>query len=359
MRKLRVAIIGQGRSGSEIHGAYFLSKNNDNVEVVYVVDELEIRRERAQKVYSCPMLSDYRELFDKKEEIDLVVNASYSQYHYSITKDLLCHGFNVLVEKPLARTSYECYDLIATAKKNNLIVTGFHQTLITPSFLEIKEIIDSGKLGEVFQISLKYSGFARRWDWQTLQACCAGSVFNSGPHPIGQALAFLDWDKNVQVAYSDLKTILTSGDAEDYGKIILTAPNKFTVDIEVCSADAFAGDFTFKVFGSKGTLIASNSDYKIKRVETEKLPPRTVVKGSLMGENGAPSYCSETLPFIEETGKFNGSAFDQAVKDFYGMLYDTIIDGKPLKITPEMASEVVRIIEICHAQNPLPVKYEA
>ena len=71
MRKLRVAGIGQGRSGSEIHGAYFLSKNNDNVEVVYVVDELEIRRERAQKVYSCPKLSDYRELFDKKEEIDL------------------------------------------------------------------------------------------------------------------------------------------------------------------------------------------------------------------------------------------------------------------------------------------------
>ena len=78
-----------------------------------------------------------------------------------------------------------------------------------------------------------------------------------------------------------------------------------------------------------------------------------------MGENGAPSYCGEALPFIEEEGKFNGSAFDQAVKDFYGMLYDTIIDGKPLKITPEMASEVVRIIEICHAQNPVPVKYEA
>ena len=81
----------------------------------------------------------------------------------------------MLVEKPLARTSYECYDLIATAKKHNVIVTGFHQTLITPSFLEIKEIIDSGKLGDVFQISLKYSGFARRWDWQTLQKKMAGN----------------------------------------------------------------------------------------------------------------------------------------------------------------------------------------
>ena len=359
MRKLRVAIIGQGRSGRGIHGVYFLSEKNTNVEVVYVVDALAVRREKAQNEFGCPTLANYQELFGKNAEIDLVVNASFSQDHYAITKDLLCHGFNVLVEKPFGRTSYECYDLIATARKHGVIVTGFHQTLITPSFLEIQDIINSGKLGEVFQISLKYSGFARRWDWQTLQACCAGSVFNSGPHPIGQGLAFLGWDKNVRVAYSDLKTVLTSGDAEDYGKIILTAPNKFTVDIEICSADAFANDFVFKVFGSKGTLIASNSDYTIKRVETEKLPPRPVVRESLMDENGNPMFCSEALPFIEEKGAFSGSAFDQAVQDFYAMLYETIINGKELRITPEMAAEVVRIIEICHAQNPLPVKYEA
>ena len=359
MKKLRVAIIGQGRSGKDIHGAYFLSEANKNIQVVYVVDALEIRRKKAEELFSCPALEDYRELFGKKEEIDLVVNASYSQQHYAITKDLLCHGFNVLVEKPLARTSYECYDLIETAKKNNVVLTGFHQTLITPSFLGIKKIIESGKLGEVFQISLKYSGFARRWDWQTLQSCCAGSVFNSGPHPIGQGLDFLGWDKNVSVAYSDLKTVLTSGDAEDYGKIILTAPNKFTVDIEICSADAFAGDFTFKVFGAKGTLLATDSGYKIKYVETEKLSPRPVIRESLMKEDGSPMYCGEKLPFVEETGEFGGTAFNQAVKNFYDMLYETLLEGKPLKITPQMAAEVVRVVEICHAQNPLPVKFEA
>ena len=45
MKKLNVAIIGQGRSGRDIHSAYFLSEENKNVEVVYVVDELQIRRE--------------------------------------------------------------------------------------------------------------------------------------------------------------------------------------------------------------------------------------------------------------------------------------------------------------------------
>lgn len=355
MRKMKVAIIGQGRSGKDIHGKYFLSADNTNAEVVYVIDEIEERRKIAEKEYGCPTFANYQELFDKKN-IDLVVNASFSQQHYSITKDLLEHGFNVLVEKPFGRTSFECMDLIKTAKEHNVIVAAFHQSLYAPSFKRIKNIINAGQLGDVFQISLKYSGFARRWDWQTLQSYCAGSVFNSGPHPIGQALDFLEWDKNVRVEYCDLRTILTSGDAEDYGKIILSAPNKPTVDIEICSADAYS-DFVFKIYGSKGTLKANNESYEMKTIKIEDLASRPVIRESLMNEDYSPMYCWEPLNFYEEKGEFEGSSFDVAVKEFYDMLYNTIICKKPLSITPEMAMEVIRVIEICHAKKPLPVKY--
>ena len=239
MKKMRIAVIGQGRSGRDIHGKYFLSSENTNVEVAYVVELNEKRREIAAKEYGCPVFADYRDLYTHKD-INLVVNASFSQDHFHITKDLLEHGFNVLVEKPFGRTSYECMELIKTAKENNVLVMAFQQSLFAPSFKSIKEIIKSGKLGEVFQISLKYSGFARRWDWQTLQACCAGSVFNSGPHPIGQALDLLEWDKNVRVEFCDLRTVLTSGDAEDYGKIILSAPNKPTASQLMRSCEDWA-----------------------------------------------------------------------------------------------------------------------
>ena len=185
---------------------------------------------------------------------------------------------------------------------------------------------------------------------------CAGSVFNSGPHPIGQALDFLDWDKNVRVEYCDLRTILTSGDAEDYGKIILSAPKKPTVDIEVCSVDAYS-DFVFKIYGSKCTLKATNEKYELKRIEPETLEARPVIREALMDENYKPMYCKEKLPIQEEAGSFQGSSFDCAVKEFYEMMYDTVMLGKPLAITPEMATEVIRVIEICHAQKPLTVKY--
>ena len=356
MEKMKIAIIGQGRSGRNIHGKFFKSESNDICEVKYIVEQDEFRREKAGREFGCETLSDYRMLFDKKD-IDVVLNASYSQTHYDITKDLLNHGFNVLVEKPFARTYYECMDLILTAKKNNVVVTAFHQSLYTPMFLKIKEIIASGKLGDITQINLRYSGYARRWDWQTLQKCCAGSIYNTGPHPIGQALDLLGWDDNAKVAFSSLKTVITSGDAEDYGKIILTALNKPVVDIEVIAADAYGSDHTFKIYGTNGTLMATNAEYKMKYIDPTVLPERPVIFESISNADGDPAYCSEKLEFIEENEKVTGSAFDSAVKTYYKMLYNTVMLGKDLDITPEKAAKVIGVIEACHAENPLPLKY--
>ena len=116
MKKLNVAIIGQGRSGRNIHGTYFLSDKNVHFNVAYVAELDPDRRERALKDYpGCKVVEDYAELFECKD-IDLFVNATFSDTHASITQDILDHGFNVLVEKTFARTRYECDTLINIAK---------------------------------------------------------------------------------------------------------------------------------------------------------------------------------------------------------------------------------------------------
>ena len=101
MQKKRVAIIGFGRSGGDIHGAFFASDRNEWFEVVAVVDELEIRRERAKAKFNCDVYADYHEILDRKD-IDLVVNATYSHFHFPVALDLLKHGFNIVTEKPFS-----------------------------------------------------------------------------------------------------------------------------------------------------------------------------------------------------------------------------------------------------------------
>lgn len=358
MKKLRVAIIGQGRSGKGIHGAFFKSDENEKYEVAYIVEKSAKRRDIAAKEYAgCTVLSDYTELFGKKD-VDLVVNASFSQMHYPITKDLLSHGFNVVCEKPFGRTVYECMDLINTAKKNGVVVTAFQQSLAAPDFETVKRLINTGKIGNVLQINIRYQGFARRWDWQTLQSFCAGSVYNTGPHPIGQALCLLDWDDKATVAFSSLATAITSGDAEDFAKIIITAPGKPFVDIEITSTDAYNDGYRFKVIGTKGSIKIAGSEYAMKYLDEEKTAPRELIRRPLEKENGDPLFCNETIELTEETGTFTGSSFDSAVKRFYDMMYDVTVEGKPLKITPEMAMKVIGIIEKCHADNPLKARFD-
>ena len=356
MKKLNLAIIGQGRSGKDIHGTYYRSADNQFYCVKYVVDADEFRRELAKELYpGCTPLADYTELY-AFDDIDLVVNASYSEMHYPITKDLLLHGKNVLVEKPFGRSRYECDELLKIAEEKGVALAVFQQTFFAPFYEFIYDMMQSGVLGEIKQINIRYNNFARRWDWQTLQKKCAGGVYNTGPHPIGMALGFLDFDKDAKVVYSKLDTALTSGDSDDYAKILITAPHKPLVDVEVTSIDAYSG-YNVKLLGTKGTLKATPGAYEMTYIKDGENPPRPVVETFLKDEAGNPIYCNEQLIKHVEGDKFNGSAFDVGTAKLYEQLYYRITEGREMTVTAEMAAAVISVIEEVHAANPLPLKY--
>lgn len=356
MKKLNLAIIGQGRSGKNIHGAYYRSKDNVCYSVKYVVDKDPVMREKAEKLYfGCRTLSDYKELFGKGD-IDLVVNASYSEMHFSITEDLINHGFNVLCEKPFARTRRECDALISLAKEKGVVLSVFQNTFPAPYVVHAREIADSGVLGKIEQISIRFNGFARRWDWQTLQKKVAGSAYNTGPHPLGIALGFLDFDPEYRLAYSKLvSSSLTSGDADDYDKFILTAPNKPVVDVEISALDAYC-DYNLKIQGDKGTLKSTTDEYKYKYIVDGENPPRPVVEESLRNAEHEPVYCGEKLVFHEESGKYDRTAFDEGTARIYQQTYEAIANGKPIDLA-EKAAMIIDVIERAHKDNPLQIKF--
>ena len=358
-KRLNVAIIGQGRSGRNIHGAYFKTNANEEYTVYAVVDFEEERRQKALIEYpGCIVFEKVEDLFPHKDKIDLVVNSTFSELHYSVSKTLLENGFNVLVEKPMARTYYECCDLIKTAKDNGVTVAAFQQTFLAPFHIKAKEIV-------------AYNGFSRRWDWQTLQHKMAGGLYNTGPHPVGLALDWLDFSPDFKVAFSKLDLAMTSGDADDYAKLILTAPGKPVVDVEVCSNDAYPDGSLVKILGTRGTLYVNRNNYKVKYYIDNENEERPVIETPLRDEKGTPIYCGEKLVFHEEEGTFNngadttshtstGAALDQydlMTKRFYDGLYKTLTEGAPLPVPVEYASHVISVIETAHAQNKMDVKF--
>lgn len=356
MKKLNIAIIGQGRSGRNIHGKHLKSENNTLFNVVAVVDRDQLRRERALNEYpGCEVFESYTELYGRKD-IDLVINSTISNEHYGVAKDLIEHGFNVVVEKPFARSRYECDTLIKLAKDNNVKLGVFQQSFLAPFYEKAIEIVKSGKLGEIKQVDVKWNNFARRWDWQTTQVKMGGNIYNTGPHPIGIALGFLDFDKDSKVVFSRLDNLLCSGDSDDYAKIIMTAPGKPVIDIEVSSNDAFAPS-NIKILGSRGTYISSTDSYEMKYIVDGENPEQKVVLDSLKDADGYPIYCSEELITHTEKGEFNGNAFNVGTHRFYEMMYNAITKDEEMSVKPEHAAMIINVIEQVHAENPLPIKF--
>jgi predicted dehydrogenase len=72
-----------------------------------------------------------------------------------IAKAALLSGKHTFIEKPMAASAAECEELIEIAKKNGLVLMTGHTFLYSPAVRKIKEIVDSGDVGEIRYISAR------------------------------------------------------------------------------------------------------------------------------------------------------------------------------------------------------------
>ncbi len=354
MKKLNLAIIGQGRSGFDIHGNYLLTENGKELfNVVAVVDYEEDRRKMAAEQFKCDTYADYRELFNRND-IDFVVASTFSNERYPVVMDLLNHKMNVVAEKPFSKYAMECENMIKAAKENGVMLSVFQQSRLAPYYTRVKEIIESGVLGKIQHISISFSNYARRWDWQCSQRMYGGELLNTAPHPMDQALDLLNTDDMPNV-FSVLKRINNAGDAEDFVKVMLTYPGRPLIEVEVNHCDAY-NDYVYRVCGDRGTLRCTFDEVCWKYFD-EKPMPKLELK-TLRGEDGIqPAYCTEELQWHEFKEKLDGSAFDVGTRDYYHNIYNHLVNGEELVIKPEKVLQQIRVAELVHAQNPMETIY--
>ncbi|OYN86477.1 Gfo/Idh/MocA family protein [Parenemella sanctibonifatiensis] len=356
MEPIRLGVIGQGRSGRNIH-TEFLKTLPEKYEIVAISDLIEDRRTRAEGDYpGVKTYADYRDMLaDKSTNIELVINASFSHHHPQINNEVMEAGYHVLSEKPAARRAADVHENIATSTRTGKLFAVFQQSRHAPYYRAVMDVLRSGKLGEIQMVKIFFNGFARRYDWQVIQGFNAGNLLNTGPHPLDQALGFIGRDVQPQV-WAKMANVNAAGDAEDFVKILLTAPGRPVVDLEVCSNNHF-NPYTYQVYGTYGSLAGSMTHLDWKYYDPAEAPEQKLAPEPLPG----PSYCKEDLNFIEESWDVadeDKDLFRSMATRFYTNLFEAVRNGVALTVPPEQVAQQVAVIEECHRQNPLPVTFE-
>lgn len=259
-------------------------------------------------------------------------------------------GFNVLCEKPFARKVSEVDALIAKSKETGKYLAVYQQSRFAPYFRQVRSVIDSGVLGRIVMIKVAFNGFSRRWDWQTLQEYNGGSLLNTGPHPLDQALQLFGEAEDPEV-FCLMDRANTWGDAEDHVKLILHGKKSPTIDLEISSCCAYPL-YTYQVYGTRGSLSGTTTHIDWKFFKEEEAPEQKLIREPLDGR----AYCKETLPWHEQSWDVpskEANMFDTMGKQYYQDLHAGLTEGKQTTVTVEQVRRQIAVIEECHRQNPL------
>jgi predicted dehydrogenase len=92
--------------------------------------------------------TEYADLLND-DSVDAVVIATPVPTHYELAKQGLEAGKHVFVEKPPAMRAAEMDELVELAANKDRVLMPGHLLLYHPGVLKLKELIDSGELGEV------------------------------------------------------------------------------------------------------------------------------------------------------------------------------------------------------------------
>ncbi|MBI4515264.1 MAG: Gfo/Idh/MocA family oxidoreductase [Deltaproteobacteria bacterium] len=144
---LRAAVIGAGYLGP------FHAQKYASVEAVEFVGVVDIDRERAVECarrYGGEPFDDYRALFGK---VDCVSLAVPTPAHAAIAADLLVHGIDVLVEKPIAATVAEGRELVALAEAHGRILQVGHLERFNPAIRALAGVLTQPRFIECHRLA--------------------------------------------------------------------------------------------------------------------------------------------------------------------------------------------------------------
>ncbi len=176
-----MAVIGCG--GMESTHEEGFAALGSRIEIVATVDPIISRAESAAESLGARLaVRSHHEIMDL---VDAALVVTPHHTHRPIGLDLIRAGKHVLMEKPLANSERECWDLIEAAVEENVQLMVAYPMRYHPLVLAMKAEMDAGLIGEVFQVAIWTEQLTRFPDghWgNSISTLGGGQFFSHGCH---------------------------------------------------------------------------------------------------------------------------------------------------------------------------------
>ena len=145
--------LGAGARGN-VYGNYGIQFPKE-LNIIGVAEPILIRNERYTKKHNISeenRFVTWEHVFDRPKFADAVIISTPDDLHYGPCMRALEMGYDILLEKPIAPTEKECLDILSLANKTGRIVAVCHVLRYAPYFIKLREMIQSGSIGELISI---------------------------------------------------------------------------------------------------------------------------------------------------------------------------------------------------------------
>lgn len=141
-----IGIVGFGYWGPKLLRNF---TNSKTTKVIAVCDTKAEQRELARRNYPGITVMDSVDTLLEAPGMDAIAIATPVATHFEVARKALMADKHLFVEKPFTQTVDQAIELISLSKEKNRTVMVDHTFLYTPAVRKLREMVDSGELGDL------------------------------------------------------------------------------------------------------------------------------------------------------------------------------------------------------------------
>jgi predicted dehydrogenase len=259
---IKGSVIGLGKMG--ISHAAIVSAHPD-VDMVSVCDTSSLVLDVFNKYSKVKTYSDYNKMIES-ENLDFVVVATPTKFHYPIVKSALEKGIHVFCEKPFMLTTDQGKEMVELATAKSLInQVGYHNHFIG-TFRELRRLLADNVIGELVHFSGEAYGPVvtkeKGGTWRSNSAEGGGCLYDYASHVINLLQEVVG--RPAKARGTLLKSIYSKG-VEDAVYSLLELKSGVTGTLLVNWSDETYRKMStsITVQGKKGKIVCDATEIKI------------------------------------------------------------------------------------------------